>query len=80
MFAEARNFEIDDTVGTADLPSLWNQRMRQGLWLHWDANNNSVDERNKSAAIGAGGTAVVSVLVLRAMAEWRTELELEADT
>jgi len=30
-------------------------------------------------AIGAGGTAVVSVLVLRAMAEWRRELELEDD-
>lgn len=29
--------------------------------------------------IFAGGTAVVSVLVLRAMAEWRRELELEAD-
>ena len=30
-------------------------------------------------AIGAGGTAVVSVLVLRAMAEWRDELPLEDD-
>jgi hypothetical protein len=30
-------------------------------------------------AVGAGGTAVVSVLVLRAMAEWRRELELEDD-
>lgn len=30
-------------------------------------------------AFGAGGTAVVSVLVLRAMAEWRRELELEDD-
>jgi hypothetical protein len=30
-------------------------------------------------AIAAGGTAVVSVLVLRAMAEWRRELELEQD-
>lgn len=29
--------------------------------------------------IGSAGTAVVSVLVLRAMAEWRRELELEAD-
>ena len=46
----------DRTVGTVDLPSLWNQRMRVGLWLHWDGNNNSVDERNKSAAIGAGAT------------------------
>jgi hypothetical protein len=48
--------ENDRTVGTVDLPSLWNQRMRIGLWLHWDGNNNSVDERNKSAAIGAGAT------------------------
>ena len=30
-------------------------------------------------AIGAGGTAVVSVLVLRAMAEWRDELPLDDD-
>src|SRR4029453_6237866 len=52
MFAAQTHFDSDDTVGTADLPSLWNQRMRQGMWLHWDGNNNSVDERNKSAAIG----------------------------
>lgn len=31
------------------------------------------------AVFGAGGTAIVSVLVLRAMAEWRRELELEDD-
>jgi hypothetical protein len=30
-------------------------------------------------ALAAGGTAVVSVLVLRAMSEWRKELELEDD-
>jgi uncharacterized membrane protein YfcA len=29
--------------------------------------------------VGAGGTAIVSVLVLRAMSEWRRELDLEAD-
>jgi hypothetical protein len=29
------------------------------------------------AVFGAGGIAIVSVLVLRAMAEWRRELELE---
>lgn len=46
----------DRTVGTVDLPSIWNQRMREGLWLHWDGNNDSVTERNKSAAIGAGAT------------------------
>ena len=29
---------------------------RRGMWLHWDGNNDSVEERNKSAAIGAGAT------------------------
>ncbi len=47
---------IEPTVGTVDLPSIWNQRPRQGLWLHWDGNNDRVEERNKSAAIGAGAT------------------------
>ena len=46
----------DNGIGTADLPSLWNQRSREGLWLHWDGNNNKVTERNKSAAIGAGAS------------------------
>src|SRR5207247_5244475 len=52
------NFDMsqDDGVGTADLPSLWNQKIREGLWLHWDGNNNLVTERNKSAAIGAGAS------------------------
>lgn len=31
------------------------------------------------AAVGAGGVAIVSVLVLRAMAEWRRELEIDDD-
>jgi mono/diheme cytochrome c family protein len=47
---------MDPTVGTVDLPSIWNQRQKQGLWLHWDGNNDRVEERNKSAAIGAGAT------------------------
>jgi len=44
-------------VGTADFPSLWNQRRREGMNLHWDGNNDSVYERNISAAIGAGVVA-----------------------
>lgn len=46
----------DDTIGTSDLPSLWNQAIRDGMYLHWDANNNSLSERNISAALGAGAT------------------------
>ncbi|MEA2187833.1 MAG: hypothetical protein QOK16_2844 [Solirubrobacteraceae bacterium] len=45
------------TIGTADLPSLWNQRPREGMQLHWDGNNDSLAERNISAAIGAGASA-----------------------
>ena len=41
-------------VGNCDLPSVWNQGLRKGMWLHWDGNNNSVEERNRSAAFGTG--------------------------
>jgi mono/diheme cytochrome c family protein len=40
----------------ADFPSIWNQREREGLQLHWDGNNTKVEERNKSAAFGTGTT------------------------
>jgi hypothetical protein len=45
-------------VGNADFPSLWNQQPREGMNLHWDGNNASVDERNISASFGAGATPV----------------------
>ena len=44
----------DHTIGTADLPSLWNQKAREGLWLHWDGDNDRVRERNISAALAVG--------------------------
>ena len=44
-----------ETVGTSDLPSLWNQRIRDGMNLHWDGNNSSLAERNINASIGASG-------------------------
>ena len=37
---------------------MWNQAPREGLQLHWDGNNDSVDERNLSAGLGAGITPV----------------------
>ncbi|WP_293904753.1 hypothetical protein [Phenylobacterium sp.] len=46
----------DKSIGTADFMSIWNQQSREGLWLHWDGNNDSIDERNLSASIGAGAT------------------------
>jgi len=48
----------DELIGAADFPSLWNQKPREGMHLHWDGDNDSVDERNLSAALGAGVTPV----------------------
>jgi hypothetical protein len=47
-----------ERIGASDYPSLWNQAPREGMQLHWDGNNTSVDERNLSAALGAGVTPV----------------------
>ncbi len=48
-------------IGLNDFPSLWIQGQREdrGMQLHWDGNNDSVDERNRSAAFGSGGLPVV---------------------
>ncbi len=46
----------EEKVGLCDFPSVWNQEKRKGMWLHWDGNNNSVEERNRSAAFGTGAT------------------------
>src|SRR6202008_4086859 len=45
-----------ERTGIADFPSVWNQKARKGMWLHWDGNNCSVDERNLSAGFGTGAT------------------------
>jgi hypothetical protein len=45
-----------ESIGLVDFPSLWLQGPRADLHmhLHWDGNNDSVDERNRSAAFGTG--------------------------
>src|SRR5712692_6009387 len=60
-----------ELIGAADFPSLWNQKPRDGMQLHWDGNNDSVDERNLSAALGAGVTPVtVDHARLRRVRDW----------
>jgi cytochrome c5 len=46
----------DHTIGTVDLPQVWNQKPRENLWLHWDGNNNQITERNYAAAMAVGAT------------------------
>ena len=52
--------DISDVAlnGSTDYPSIWMQGPRAGMNLHWDGNNNSVAERNLSAALGAGVSPV----------------------
>lgn len=67
------NFPMDNdhTVGTADLPVIWHQRPREGMQLHWDGNNTSVVERNKSAALGAGVTPTsIDIKRLKRIEDW----------
>ena len=45
-----------ELVGYADFPAIWNQVKKQGMQLHWDGNNDRVEERNLSAAFGTGAT------------------------
>jgi mono/diheme cytochrome c family protein len=42
--------------GVSDLPSIFLQKPREGMQLHWDGNNPKLAERNLSAALGAGVT------------------------
>jgi hypothetical protein len=60
-----------ELIGASDYPSIWNQKPRQGMHLHWDGDNDSVDERNLSAALGAGVTPVtVDHDNLRRVRDW----------
>jgi hypothetical protein len=60
-----------ELIGAADFPSLWNQKPRVRMHLHWDGNNDSVDERNLSAALGAGVTPVtVDHARLKRVRDW----------
>lgn len=52
------NLPPSELIGASDYPSLWNQKPREGMHLHWDGNNDSVDERNLSASLGTGATPV----------------------
>jgi hypothetical protein len=66
-----------ERIGTCDLPSIWLQLPREGLQLHWDGNNSSVEERNRSAAFGTGAMpATLDREGMERLADWlRTDRE-----
>ena len=60
-----------ELIGASDFPSLWNQQPREGMQLHWDGDNDSVDERNLSAGLGAGITpTTVDHAGLKRVRDW----------
>jgi hypothetical protein len=70
------DISADRSIGTADLPTLFDQKSREGLWLHWDGNNDSVSERNKSAAIGAGASEEsLDLAAMQRVEEWIWQLK-----
>lgn len=67
--------EKDEAVGTVDFPSVWNQGIREGGWFHWDGNNNSLIERNYSAALAGGAKEwLLQRGLIDAQAEWLRDL------
>jgi hypothetical protein len=72
---DARYTREDELNGASDYPSIWQQYPRQGMHLHWDGNNTSVDERNLSAALGAGVTPVtVDIASIKRVRSWTLTL------
>ena len=57
-------------MGNADLPSVWNQKAREGMQLHWDGNNTSVHERNLSAGFAATIPPTLDKCALRRVARY----------
>jgi hypothetical protein len=67
----------EESIGTTDFPSIWNQGQRETLKmnLHWDGNNVSLEERNRSAAMGTGITPPTGDRPsLKRVADWLRDL------
>lgn len=65
--------ELDAPV---DFPSIWLQKPRQGMQLHWDGNNVMAEERNKNAAFGTGTTPpTIDLAAISRLEDWLLTLE-----
>lgn len=73
--------QAKEMVGTADFPSIWYQRQRKtrddgkAMELHWDGNNDTLEERNLSAAFGAGAIPpIIDHEALGRIEDWLMDL------
>jgi hypothetical protein len=66
---------MDDTIGTADIPPIWNMKLRRNMRLHWDGMNPSFREVAVSSAIGDGASRkAVDTAGLKRVEDWVMEL------
>ncbi len=71
-----------ESIGTADFPSIWLQAPRKSradgkqMQLHWDGNNDKVEERNLSAAFGTGALPpIIDHAAIGRIENWLLTLE-----
>ncbi|MBR8827509.1 MAG: cytochrome c [Gomphosphaeria aponina SAG 52.96 = DSM 107014] len=68
------SLEAKELNGIADFPSIWQQKPRQGMQLHWDGDNSSVNERNNSAALALVTPTTIDFDGIHRVADWLWEL------
>ncbi len=65
------NIPAHERIGVVDFPSVWLQDKKRSMWLHWDGNNNKLEERNRSAAFGTGANfPLLDRQSVKRMEEW----------
>lgn len=64
----------EELAGIADFPPIWAQGIREGLQLHWDGNNDSIDERNKSAALALVQPSSINFSSIHRVRDWLLDL------
>jgi hypothetical protein len=67
---------MDDTIGNSDMPSLWNQKARTHMALHWDGLQTSLDEVFINSALGDGATRkALPMDDFKRVKDWLMELQ-----
>lgn len=64
----------EELNGIGDFPSIWQQAPREGMQLHWDGNNTSVDERNNSAALALVTPTNIDFDSIHRIRDWLMDL------
>lgn len=70
----AERLDEDELHGISDFPPIWAQGIREGMQLHWDGNNDSISERNKSAALALVQPTTINFSSVHRVRDWLLEL------